>query len=42
MTLLDAKEFDPEKESRKRKRLILIVTVIMIILCFGWWFRYWP
>ena len=42
MTLLDAKEFDSEKESRKRKRLILIVTVVVIILFFGWWFRYWP
>jgi hypothetical protein len=42
MTLLDAQEFDPEKESRKRKRLILIVTVVVIILFFGWWFRYWP
>ncbi|MBZ5684211.1 MAG: hypothetical protein LAP86_04185 [Acidobacteriia bacterium] len=41
MTLLDAKEFDPEKESRKRKRLILIITVAVIILCLGWWFRYW-
>jgi hypothetical protein len=42
MTLLDAKEFDPEKESRKRKRLVLIITVVVIILLFGWWFRYWP
>jgi hypothetical protein len=42
MTLLDAKEFDAEKESRKRKRLVLIITVIVIILCLGWWFRYWP
>jgi hypothetical protein len=42
MTLLDAKEFDPEKESRKRKRLILIITVVVIVLFFGWWFRYWP
>ena len=42
MTLLDAKEFDPEKESRKRKRLVLIITVIVVILCLGWWFRYWP
>jgi len=41
MTLLDAKEFNPEKESRKRKRLILIITVVVIILCLGWWFRYW-
>ena len=41
MTLLDAKEFDPEKESRKRKRLIMGVTVVVIILLLGWWFRYW-
>ena len=41
MTLLDAKEFDPEKESRKRKRLTLIVAVIVIVLFLGWWFRYW-
>jgi len=41
MTLLDAKEFDPEKESRKRKRLILGISVIVIILLLGWWFRYW-
>jgi hypothetical protein len=42
MTLLDAKEFDPEKESRKRKRLILGISVIVIVLLLGWWFRYWP
>ena len=42
MTLLDAKEFDSEKESRKRKRLILIISVLVILLCLGWWFRHWP
>ena len=42
MTLLDAKEFHPEKESRKRKRLILIITVLVILVLLGWWFRYWP
>ena len=41
MTLLDAKEFNPEKESRKRKRLILGLTVVVILLALGWWFRYW-
>ena len=41
MTLLDAKEFDPEKESRKRKRLILIITVAVIVICLAWVFRYW-
>ena len=39
MTLLDAKEFDPEKDSRKRKRIILIVAVLLILLGLGWWFR---
>ena len=42
MTLLDAKEFDPEKESRRKKRIILIVSVVVIVLALGWWFRYWP
>jgi hypothetical protein len=41
MTLLDAKEFDPEKDSRKRKRIILIILVVLIILGLGWWFRNW-
>jgi len=41
MTLLDAKEFNPEKESRKRKRLILIIIVVVILGLLGWWFRYW-
>ena len=39
--MLDAKEFDAEKESRKRKRLIMGVTVVVIILLLGWWFRFW-
>jgi hypothetical protein len=39
MTLLDAKEFDPEKDSRKRNRIILIVSVLLILLALGWWFR---
>jgi len=42
MTLLDAKQFDPEKESRRRKRLILIISVVLIVVLLGWWFRYWP
>jgi hypothetical protein len=41
MTLLDAKEYDPEKDSRKRKRIILIVLVLLIMLGLGWWFRNW-
>lgn len=41
MTLLDAKEFNPEKESRRKKRLILIISVVVVLLILGWWFRYW-
>ena len=40
--MLDAKEFDSEKESRRRKRLILGISVVVIVLLLGWWFRYWP
>jgi len=42
MTLLDAKEFDAEKARKRNKRIILIVTVLVVVLCLGWWFRYWP
>jgi hypothetical protein len=42
MTLLDAKEFNPEKESRRKKRIILIVSVLVVLLILGWWFRNWP
>ncbi len=42
MTLLDAKQFDPEKESRRRKRLILVISVVVIVVLLGWFFRYWP
>jgi hypothetical protein len=42
MTLLDAKEFDSEKESKRNKRIILIVVVVVILAGLIWWFRYWP
>lgn len=42
MSLLDAKEFDQEKDSRKRKRIILIISVIIIVAALVWWFRNWP
>jgi hypothetical protein len=42
MSLFDAKEFDPEKDSRKRKRIILIVSVLVIVAAFVWLFRNWP
>jgi hypothetical protein len=42
MTLLDAKQYDPEKDRRKRARIILTVVVIVIVAALVWWFRYWP
>jgi hypothetical protein len=42
MTLLDAKEYDLEKERKRRKRIISAIALLVVILCVGWWFRYWP
>jgi len=42
MTLLDAQQYDPEKERRKKVRIISAVVVVLLALFFGWWFRYWP
>ena len=42
MTLLDAKEYDPEKERRKRVRIISAIAILLLAGFFLWWFRYWP
>ena len=42
MTLLDAKEYDPEKERRKKVRIISAITFLLLAGFFLWWFRYWP
>ena len=42
MTLLDAREYDPEKEHKRKVRIISVVVIAVILLCLGWWFRYWP
>jgi len=42
MTLLDAKEYDPEKERKKKTRLISVVVVVLLAACLAWWFRFWP
>ena len=41
MTLLDAKEFDPEKERKRRTRIVLGILVVIVLLSLGWWFRFW-
>jgi hypothetical protein len=42
MTLLDAKDYDPEKERKRKKRIISAVVILLILLGLGWWFRFWP
>jgi hypothetical protein len=42
MTLLDAKEYDPEQERRKKVRIISAIAFLLLAGFFLWWFRYWP
>jgi hypothetical protein len=42
MTLLDAKQYDPEKSRKKRNRIISAILVVIVLAFLGWWFRYWP
>jgi hypothetical protein len=42
MTLLDAQEYDPEKGRKRKRRIISAIAIVALVLCLGWWFRYWP
>lgn len=42
MTLLDAKEYDPEKTRKRTKRIVSIIAILVIVLGLVWWFRFWP
>src|ERR1700733_13705477 len=42
MTLLDAREYDPEKERKRKRRIISVVIVVLVVAALCWWFRYWP
>jgi hypothetical protein len=42
MTLLDAKQYDPQRERRRNRRIIISVIIILIVAALAWWFRYWP
>ena len=42
MTLLDAKEYHPEKERKKRARIISIIVLVLVLGFVGWWNRFWP
>ena len=42
MTLLDAKEYDPQRERKRRARIISAIVALLVLGFLGWWFRYWP
>ena len=42
MTLLDAREYRPEKERWKKIRIIAAVLVVVILALTGWFNRFWP
>ncbi len=42
MTLLDAKQYDPEKARKKRNQIISAILSVLVLASLLWWFRYWP
>lgn len=40
MTLLDAKQYDPEKTRKKRNRIISAILVVVVLGFLAWIFRY--
>ena len=42
MTLLDAKEYHPEKERRARIRIISLIVLALVLAFIVWWNRFWP
>lgn len=42
MTLLDAKEYDPERARKKRTRIISLILIALVMAVFVWWFRFLP
>ncbi len=42
MTLLDAREYHPERERRKRVRNISLIVVVLVLALAAWLNRFWP
>lgn len=42
MTLLDAKEYDPDKDRKRSRKIISTIVILVLVFSAVWWFRYWP
>jgi hypothetical protein len=42
MTLLDAKEYHPEKERRKKVRIVSLIVLLFVLAIVAWLNRFWP
>ena len=42
MTLLDAKEYQPEKERKRRAKIVSAIALVLILAAVAWWNRFWP
>jgi hypothetical protein len=40
MTLLDAKEYNPEQERKRKKLIISIIAILLILVGVVWWNRF--
>jgi hypothetical protein len=41
MTLLDAREYQPDKERKKRARIISAIVLVVVLAFIGWYNRFW-
>ena len=42
MTLLDAREYHPEKERQKKARIISAIVLVLVLAGMVWFNRFWP
>jgi hypothetical protein len=42
MTLLDAREYHPEKERQKKARIISAIVLVVVLAGIVWFNRFWP
>ena len=42
MTLLDAKQYDPEKSRKKTMRIISVIAILVVAFVIVWFFRFLP